>query len=84
MRIIEIAMLAVMVVGPVALGIFLSLLLTECEEEARRHGERRAPTTLRKPSGMTLAKRVLGLLMLACATGAHVRLDMVRRRAGLR
>ncbi len=24
---------------------------------------------------MTLAKRVLGLLMLACATGAHVRLD---------
>ena len=34
MRIIEIAMLAVMVVGPVALGIFFSLLLTECEEEA--------------------------------------------------
>ena len=32
---------------------------------------------------MTLAKRVLGLLMLACATGAHVRLDMARRRAGL-
>ena len=34
MSIIEIAMLAVMVVGPVALGIFLSLLLAECEEEA--------------------------------------------------
>jgi hypothetical protein len=32
---------------------------------------------------MTLAKRVLGLLMLACVMGAHVRLDMVRRRAGL-
>lgn len=33
---------------------------------------------------MTLAKRVPGLLMLACATGAHVRLDMARRCAGLR
>jgi hypothetical protein len=30
---------------------------------------------------MMLAKRVLGLLMLACAT--HVRLDLARRRAGL-
>lgn len=35
MSIIEIAMLAVMVVGPAALGIFLSLLLAECAEEAR-------------------------------------------------
>ena len=35
MRIIEIVILAVMVAGPVGLGIFLSLLLTECEEEAR-------------------------------------------------
>lgn len=34
MNIIEIAMLAVFVVGPVALGIFFSLLLSECEEEA--------------------------------------------------
>jgi hypothetical protein len=33
MSIIEIAMLAVMVGGPVALGIYLSLLLGECEDE---------------------------------------------------
>lgn len=36
MNIIEIAMLAMMVVGPVALGIFGLLLLAEWEEEARR------------------------------------------------
>jgi hypothetical protein len=32
---------------------------------------------------MTFAKTVLGLLMLAYATGAHVRLDVAWHRAGM-
>lgn len=33
---------------------------------------------------MKLAKGMLGLMMQACVKGAHVRLYLVRRRAGFR